>query len=95
MKFLDYNCYFGYVGLPAFRYAKNSDGLVNELNFCGIDKALVYHSSMRFDSPVVGNKLILEEVRNKPNLIPSWSILPFQTHELARSADEFLEEMNL
>jgi len=93
MKFCDCNCYFGYVGLPAFRYAKNSDELVNELDFCGIGKALVYHSSMRFDSPVVGNKLILEEVRNKPNLIPSWSILPFQTQELATSADEFLEEM--
>jgi len=26
-------------------------------------------------------------------LIPSWCILPFQTQELARSADEFLQEM--
>jgi len=93
MKFFDCNCYFGHVGLPAFRYASNSDELVNELDFCGTDKALVYHSSMRFDSPIVGNKVILEEVKNKPNLIPTWAVLPFQTNELARTGDEFLEEM--
>ena len=87
MEFFDCNCSFGYSGLPMFRYARTSEELLEQMAFCGIDRALVYHTAMRFDSPIVGNQKVLEGARDHPALVPTWAILPSQTGEFRRPAE--------
>ncbi len=81
MKIFDCNCSFGVSSLPALKYARTAKELVSEMDFCGIDRALVYHAGQRFSSPSFWNRQILKEVENIPRLNPAWVILPFQTGE--------------
>ena len=74
MEWFDCNCSFGFPAIPVFRYAATADDLLEEMRWCGIDRALVYHASMRFDSPVVGNQRVLEGVEGRPELMPTWAI---------------------
>jgi hypothetical protein len=64
-----------------FRYARTAEELLEQMAFCGIERALVYHTAMRFDSPIVGNEKVLAGARGHPELIPTWAILPSQTGE--------------
>src|SRR5690349_9290514 len=52
------------------------------MDFSNIERALVYHTAMRYDHPVVGNELALKEIAGQPRLSPSWAVLPSQTGEL-------------
>jgi uncharacterized protein len=81
MKFFDCNCSLGNHSRPTFRYAKNSGELLQELDFCGIEKALVFHSGMRFGSPLDWNEELATQIAGQPRLFPSWAILPTQTGE--------------
>ena len=88
----DCNCALGVPGSQGFRYARTSADIVEEMDFCGIDRALVYHTAMRYESPAVGNRLIEEELAPNPRLLPTWAILPSQTGELPKP-DAFLDQM--
>lgn len=82
MKLFDCNCSYGIPGTEVFKIAYNAKQLLEVMDFCGIDRALVKHASMRFDSPIIGNKRVLEEINNENNrLLPTWAILPSQTEE--------------
>ncbi|MCL5998465.1 MAG: amidohydrolase [Chloroflexi bacterium] len=85
MEFFDCNCSLGITAIPMFRYAANALELEEEMAFCGISRALVYHSAMRFGSPIEGNQWILQETRGRPSLHPTWAILPSQTGEMPPS----------
>ncbi len=85
MDFFDCNCSFGEAAIPVFRYARTVQELQEELAFCGIGRALVYHASMRFGSPLDGNERVIRETRDHPALVPTWAILPQQTDELPDS----------
>lgn len=82
LKFFDCNCAFGPYRTEVFRFARTAGALIEEMDFCGIDRALVYHTAMRFDHPVVGNELVVRETRGQSRLIPTWALLPSQTGEL-------------
>ena len=62
------------------------------MDFCGIQRALAYHAGMRFDSPVVWNDRLVEEIRGFSPLGATWAILPSQTGE-QRKPEEFLAAM--
>ncbi len=62
------------------------------MDFANIDRALVYHTAMRFDHPAVGNKRVVEESAGQPRLVPTWSLLPSQTGEQS-PIDRLLPEM--
>ena len=81
MHFFDCNCSFGVPGIPVFRYARSAQELLEEMAYCGIERALVYHASMRFGSPTIGNPQVLAEARDHPALQATWAILPPQTGE--------------
>lgn len=82
IRLIDCNCSFGIPGIPVFRIAKNAAELLEEMDFCGIEQCLVHHASMRFDSPIVGNERIIEEIKeHRLRLLPTWAILPSQTEE--------------
>ena len=59
------------------KQAANADELIAELDFCGIDEAIVYHRSMFDVSPTYGNKMILKEIEKFPGRLKgTWTILP-------------------
>lgn len=92
LKFFDCNCALGPYRTRVFRFARTAAELLAEMDFSNIDKALVYHTSMRFDHPSIGNEAVLEAINDQARLVPTWSVLPSQTQELA-APRVFLQEM--
>jgi hypothetical protein len=83
MQLFDATAGFGPYRTRVFRSARTAGELVEELEFCGIDKALVYHTAQRFDHPIRGNTRLVEEVAGCASLVPTWTILPSATGEQA------------
>jgi Amidohydrolase len=81
LKFFDCNCAFGPYRTRVFRFSRTADELIEELDFSNIERALVYHTAMRFDHPSVGNARVLTETAGHPRLLATWSLLPSQTGE--------------
>jgi hypothetical protein len=81
LKFFDCNCAFGPYRTRVFRFARTAGELIDEMDFGNIERALVYHTAMRFDHPAVGNWLVVRETRGQPRLLPTLALLPSQTGE--------------
>lgn len=64
-----------------FRFARTAAELIEEMDFSNIERALVYHTAMRYDHPQVGNERVLAEIAGQSRLRPTWAILPSQTGE--------------
>jgi len=59
------------------RQARDAEALLEEMDFCGIDEAFVYHQGMYDNDASYGNRLIDAEVAKAPSrLHATWSILP-------------------
>jgi hypothetical protein len=82
MEWFDCNAGFGVPTVPPVSFARTPQQLLEELDFCGVAEALVYHAAMRDESAQAGNRLVVEETRDQPRLHPAWAILPPQTGEL-------------
>lgn len=95
MKIIDFSVSIGYKTLnynvvnhenllirEKVKQVKNAEELLAELDFCGIDSAVVNHNTMAEVDPNYGNRLVLEETAKAPNrLFPSWTILPSITED--------------
>ncbi len=92
MKFFDCNCAFGPYRTRVFRFARTADELIEEMDFSNIERALVYHTAMRFDHPAIGNERVVAETAGRPRLLASWSLLPSQTGEQP-AVDVLLRQM--
>lgn len=92
MEIFDCNCSFGRSPKPPFRYAHSAAELIAEMDFCGIDRALVYHAGQRFGSPGIYNPQLIKDIKDYPRLEPTWAILPSQTGEQSEPAN-FLKLM--
>lgn len=77
----DCNASYGVSSRPPPRYAATAGELMAEMDYCGIDRALVFHTNQRFSSPAFYNARLVRDVRRLPRLAPSWVILPPQTEE--------------
>ncbi len=53
-----------------------TNDIVMEMGRCGIDAALVVHTFSRDYDPVVGNKMILDEISGRRNLFPCFVVRP-------------------
>src|SRR5262245_62011946 len=82
IRFFDCNCALGPYRTHVFRFARTANELIEEMAFSNIEEALVYHTAMRFDHPVVGNELVVRETAGNPRLHATWALLPSQTREL-------------
>lgn len=105
-KLFDCSCEFGPYRTKVYRAAWTAAQLIEDMDFCGIERALVSHTAMRFDSPVVGNPRLIEELGSIPDnvrtrvegepdlnrLAPTWSILPSQTGEMP-TVEQFVDQM--
>ncbi len=92
LKFFDCNCAFGPFRTRVFRFARTAAELIEEMDFSNIDQALVYHTAMRYDHPLVGNKLVVEGTTGQPRLLATWAVLPSQTGEQP-AVDALLRDM--
>ncbi|MBI3865303.1 MAG: amidohydrolase family protein [Planctomycetia bacterium] len=81
LRFFDCTCAVGPYRTRVFRFARTAGELIEEMDFSNIEQALVYHTAMRYDHPVVGNELVLSETAGNPRLLPTWAVLPSQTGE--------------
>jgi len=90
MKIIDCNCAIGYKTInyevvnhenlivrEKVKQARNAEELLVELDFCGIDGAVVSHNTMADVDPDYGNQAVLVETVKAPDrLFPTWTILP-------------------
>ena len=89
ISYFDCNASFGTPGSGVYRPCHTPEALLAEMDWAGVDKALVWHSLMRGQSPVVGNAILAESIAGHPRLVGSWAILPPQTGELPPPAQFF------
>ena len=93
LRFFDCNCALGPYRTRVFRFARTAEELIEEMDFSNIERALVYHTAMRFDHPAIGNELVLTATKNHPRLVSTWALLPHQTDELGFSPKTLFQEM--
>lgn len=94
LKFFDCNCAFGPYRTQVFRFSRTADELIEEMDFANVEGALVYHTTMRFDHPAVGNERVIAETAGRSRLLPTWSVLPSQTGEQL-PVEAFIQSMRL
>ncbi|OPY93145.1 MAG: Amidohydrolase [Syntrophaceae bacterium PtaU1.Bin231] len=58
------------------RQAPHAADLLEEMDFCGIGEAFVYHQAMYDTDPAYGNELMIRETLGQVRLHPTWTILP-------------------
>jgi predicted TIM-barrel fold metal-dependent hydrolase len=92
MEFFDCNCWFGVPKAPPLAPAETPAQVLQEMDFCGIQRALVRSAAIFEETPVVGNPLTVEGAATSDRLVPAWGILPPQTGELG-GVDDFLAAM--
>jgi len=92
LEFFDCNAAYGVWSVPHYKPASKVEDLLAEMEWCGISRALVRHAAMDNEAPQVGNRLIVEETAEHPQLAPTWAILPPQTGELG-TPEEFVQAM--
>jgi len=88
ISFMDCNCRIGRFEHLEAPYFTDIAGLIAELNYLGIDDALVMHSWSWRWSPRFGNEKLDEEIASYDNLYPCYVGLPAATEELP-PPDEF------
>ena len=70
----------------------DAEALLREMDWAGVEEALVYHAAMLHGSPLQGNRLVLDVTATSSRLHPTWALLPPCTGELG-TTDELLQEM--
>jgi hypothetical protein len=86
--FIDMN---GMIGMPVFdpskgcysSYADLQTTLKN-MDYYGIDYALVTHYRSYFSTPMEGNTLLIKEIKGCQRLFPCWCLIPHHTGETDR-----------
>jgi len=78
---------FGYFQVADLKPAPTRQDLLAEMDTCGIERALVYHATQVDGSPVLGNRVVLEETAGIERLEASWAILPPETGEFPAPED--------
>lgn len=81
MKFFDCNCEIGMRGIVYPGSFYKVEDLAARMEYYGIEKALVYHSMAREYNPGEGNKMLMEEIKDYPSLIPVWVVMHHHTDE--------------
>ncbi len=93
MDFFDCNAF---IGLPARRRlyppVQSAPDILREMDFCGVERALVWHIAQFDAAPQTGNALLAEAIRGQPRLLGAWAILPDQAGEFP-PFETFLEAM--
>ena len=81
MYFFDCNLSYGRPPVPPLRSCADTEALVREMDWVGIDKALVTSAQQRYDDPIDGNAQVLRDCAGNDRLQPAWVLMPHQTGE--------------
>lgn len=81
ISFFDCNAHFGVSNTPSPRHPLTPGDLLAEMDWCGVDEALVTNAVQRDDAPVMGNERILSDCAQTDRLHPVWVLMPHQTGE--------------
>ena len=95
ITYFDCNAAFGSPSTGVYSPCLTADELLSEMDWAGVDRALVHHSLMCEQSPVVGNAVLAESIADRPRLVGSWAILPPQTVELAPQFFTAMDQANI
>lgn len=87
MKFLNANAMIGAHFAPREGQFFGADDLIEEMDFFGIDEALVYHGLACEYSLAKGNAQIIEDIRDYPRLRACWMAGAHQSGEHAPPAE--------
>ncbi len=60
----------------------SADSLIDEMDYFGIDSALVTHWEALKYHPAIGNKKLIEEIKGYHRFYPCWVIMPHHTGEM-------------
>jgi predicted TIM-barrel fold metal-dependent hydrolase len=85
----DCNVCLGRPTAGVYRPCPTAEGLLAEMDWAGIERALVRHALMSDQSPAVGNRALFDAIAGQSRLMGSWAILPPQTGELGDPTDFF------
>lgn len=77
----DCSCSFGARGIVNPGSFYKVEDLVRKMVYYGIQKALVYHAMAREYNPELGNRRLMEEIKDYPQLYPVWVVMPHHTCE--------------
>lgn len=80
-SFFDCNCALGYPAVPQPGSFFTAEELEQELDYFGIDRALVYHTDARDIHVAEGNQRLLAEIAGRDRLVPCWVVVPHFTGE--------------
>jgi hypothetical protein len=93
MDFFDCNAF---IGKPAvreiFQPAATAAEILAEMDFCGVERALVWHVTQQDAGPLAGNILLAEAIQAQPRLSGCWAVLPNQAREFP-PFDDFMTAM--
>jgi predicted TIM-barrel fold metal-dependent hydrolase len=92
MKFFDCNCAYGVAMKPPVAPALTPSAIIEEMDLCGVQRALVRNLALSEQTPEVGNPLTSHDLAGQERLTPTWAILPPQTGELG-TVEDFLQSM--
>lgn len=92
MEFFDCNCAYGVAMRPPLVPALAPREILDEMDLCGLQRALVRNLALSEQTPEVGNLLTSQDLADHERLTPTWAILPPQTGELG-TVPEFLQSM--
>jgi hypothetical protein len=81
LNFFDCNCSIGRLAVPQPGSVFTPRDLIKEMDYVGIDQALVYHTWAREYSPAEGNMRLLQEIAGCERLSPCWVVMPHHTAE--------------
>jgi predicted TIM-barrel fold metal-dependent hydrolase len=92
LDFLDFSVCFGRPPIPFTGTWVEKSELVAEMKRVGIRQAAPYHILSKSYDADFGNSLILEELKNTPELIPTWACVP-SAEGMNCSPAEFADKM--
>lgn len=92
LSFFDCSCAVGMRGVVNPGSFYRIEDLITRMGRYAIQKALVYHSMAQEYNPAVGNKMLLDEIKNYPCLYPVWVVMHHHTGEFSEP-DELIGQM--
>ncbi len=82
MTIFDCNCWYGVAIRAPLAPALTPEEVLQEMDFCGVHRALLRHAATFGESPEVGNPLTCQGAAASGRFEPSWALLPPHTGEL-------------
>ena len=82
MEFFDCNCAYGVAMKPPLSPALTTAAVLEEMDFCGVARAVVRNVAIFEETPEVGNRFTCAGAAESDRLTAAWGLLPPQTGEL-------------